>query len=309
MTANTSTNNSDISNRQAVAFVPIIAWIVANWPSILAVLGTAAFLVMKAGELTGGKEKSNVYKAMSSEQQKKVDSIKQDLDKAILREDTPGVVKYLRELAKEYSAASKIISTSNPALGKEAKEMADAIKVLASEAQKGVYKFKSQDIGLNVNEPNTLLANNTLSQDNVSGLAIESTSDSLLIDSRDKSQNKISALNIQDVSSSLLPAQNTSLAFVPLPVVVQVIEKVLKSLGETVLTDENATQVVSKLLQMKVLTPEQIQDGLEQYYEQIKGLSPEESVNKAEKIINEATNDSGSRKENSKQKDVEYTPG
>jgi hypothetical protein len=282
---------SNHSNQQAVvpALLTAGAWIIANWPAILAVVGTAAFLLVSAGELIGGK-KSDVYKAMNGERQQKVDSIKQDLDKAVLREDIPGIVKNLKELAKEYDTAAVILGSSNPELGKKAKEMADGMKKLAAEAQKGRFKFSSREIGLENGNSDILLASSNVKEQNKLGLGIKNVPE-------------------QD---QLLEQQKLALnTLLPLPVVVQLIDRALKSLGETVLNDTSAIKVAEILIQLKVLAPEQIQNAFEQYYQKVQGLSPEESISKAEKVVNEATEASASIKGgNDKQEKVSagYSP-
>ncbi len=280
MTTNTlpiEPSNAATQQTAAIQVVPIVAWLIANWPSILAAIGTVAFVVMKAGELVGG-QKSDVYKAMDSTRQQKIDALKQDLDGAIIRENTPGVVKALKSLAVEYDATAKVLNaSSNPELGKKAAEMAKGIRELATEAAKGKYKFTAREIGLNDN-PNadTLLVDNSLLS----------------------SENGVKSLSKVDLNTENIPsAQNLALVspLLPLPVVVQVMEKALKSLGQAALNDKNATTVAKTVLQTGIFTPDQMKSAFGQYYEHIQGLSPEESGVKAEKIVDEATNALGKK--------------
>jgi hypothetical protein len=290
MVTNTPTKPIETSNQQAaIQILPIVTWLVANWPAILAVIGTAAYLIMNAGELVGGK-KSDVYNAMNGNRQKKVDALKQDLDNAILREDSPGVVKALNQLSAEYKDAAKVLASSNPELAKKALDMAKGMDSLAAGAAKGKFKFTSREIGLNSDSSTLLASNNIVDLNN--GVKIQS---------------KDANLNVENLSS----AQNLALATFPLPVVVQLIEKALKSLGQAVLNEKNAVKVAEVLLQTNLLTPDQIKNVFSQYYEHVQGLSPENSAEKAEKIVNEATNASRNKEENKPENvaSVQNTPG
>lgn len=278
MAVNTSTETTTRTSEQAaVQLWPIASWLITNWPSILAVVGTIIGGILFAGELLGGnKPKSEAYKNMSPEEQKKVDSIRQDLEKAITREEPAGVAKALRDLSKAYGEAAETISARNPTVGREAKELSKALSDLSSAVAKGKIQVRQRLLNVGQNDSGVEGNNLTVGDSLSTRLASENTENGLK-NAHSKESNKNSDIALSPVGTVL-----------PTTVAINLIKEAIQSLGDSTLNEKNATQIAKMILDLKLLPPEQVQSAFEQYYHHVQGLSTYESTRRAEQIVENA---------------------
>jgi hypothetical protein len=273
--ANPTNSNSQAvdSNLQAVAIGPLvkfIQWAVQNWDKIAAIFGTlwvAKDTITAAFSPKGTAE----YKSLTATGRNSIDVLSTALTKAAESGDKTAFVAALQESAKVYEQQALMTTDSN--MREKLQARATQLNTFASNVQSGVIPMDA-------------------------GMASQIKSDS-------KTDEK--GLDFKDMSVNTGKDSSTDLMTKSLTKDLQnILRTTLKLLNVPELNDKNAQKVAQKMLELGADTKvaEQV---LTAYYENVKGLSHEDSEAKAKGIVADAAkaNENPQAKDNEAGKEAE----